>query len=72
MSEFITEVEFVDGLRRMSEVRQQKEIASDIGMSAQFLSDVIRGRRSPTSVLAGKLGYERVILFRKLKKARKP
>lgn len=41
--------------------------AREYGVSPQFLSDVIRGRRNVTENLARALGYTRIIEFEKSK-----
>jgi len=47
--------------------RRQKIMASSIGVSESFLSDVLAGRREPTGKILDYLGYERVVSYRKLR-----
>ena len=47
--------------------RTQKRAAKDLGISQQYLCDVLKGRREISATLADQLGYERVVMFRKAK-----
>lgn len=42
--------------------------ARQYGVSSQFLSDVIRGRRNVTPNLANAMGYKRIVEFEKVTK----
>lgn len=46
----------------------QKALAERIGISQAYLSDVLRGRRDPAHILR-RLGYERVIRYRRIERA---
>lgn len=41
----------------------QKTVAEQLGISPQYLSDILRGRREITGEVASKLGFERVVTF---------
>jgi len=41
----------------------QRKFAREIGFSAQFVCDVLQGRRHISSELAEKIGYRRKIVF---------
>ena len=56
-------VDIIDKLFCMSRRSSQKELADELGISPQYLSDVLKGRREISAQLASKLGYERVITF---------
>lgn len=43
----------------------QEEWAKLKGFSAQFICDVLAGRRNVTDSLAKAMGYERVVVFRR-------
>lgn len=43
----------------------QKEAAKALGISAQYLADVLRGRRAVTDKLAKKLGFTRETRWRR-------
>lgn len=49
-----------------SAVTTQVEVAKALGVSGAFICDVIHQRRAVTEKLAHAMGYERVVLFRKL------
>lgn len=42
----------------------QKEAAKHLGISAQFLCDVLQGHKQPYSIME-KLGWERVIFYKR-------
>lgn len=59
-----TEAEVREELRRrVQKVETQKEAATVLGVSAQYLNDVLRGRREIAATLAQALGYQRITLF---------
>lgn len=43
----------------------QEQWAQQMGFSAQFICDVLAGRRNVTDSLAAAMDYERVVLFRR-------
>ena len=62
--EAITELEIYDKLRRLVLVcNTQKDAARQLGISPQYLSDVLRSWREISNELAGKLGYAKVSFF---------
>lgn len=44
----------------------QRELAASAGVSAQFVNDVIRGRRDVSDTLAREFGYRRVVRFERI------
>lgn len=64
------DVDHIRGLVRQAEqsVGGQKALASQWGISVQYISDVLRGYRDPGKSILAALGYERVILYRKIDK----
>jgi len=50
-------------LRGMVEKGSQVGAAENLGVSPQFINDVLSGRRGMTRALADKLGYQRVVTF---------
>lgn len=43
----------------------QNELATKLGVSPTYLSDVLNGRRDISDGLAKRMGFERVVLFRR-------
>jgi hypothetical protein len=54
-------VEFLRGMVRG--VGSQKEVAKLLGVSAQYVCDVLAGRREVSEKLGRALGYQRVVSF---------
>jgi hypothetical protein len=50
-------------LERVKKAGMAKIAAFRLGISAQYLSDVINGRRDISEQLAEKLGYRKVVMF---------
>ena len=50
--------------KRVSERGTQKAVAVDLGVSEQYLSDVLNGRREPGEAMLEALGLERVVTYR--------
>jgi transcriptional regulator with XRE-family HTH domain len=58
-----------NGVRRDIRIRcltkgSQREVAKLLGISEQYLANVLNGRRGISTALAEKLGYERVTAFK--------
>lgn len=49
----------------MTRSEPQKDVAERLGISPQYLCDVLKGRRDISAHLAERLGYERIVAFRK-------
>ncbi len=47
-------------------------LAARWGISVQYIADVIRGYRDPGKTILAKLGYERVVLYRKVESNEPP
>jgi DNA-binding transcriptional regulator YdaS (Cro superfamily) len=45
-----------------------KAVATQLGISAQYLSDIITGHREVSDPVARKLGYRRVVTFEPIRK----
>ena len=56
-------------LARLCDASSQKAVAQRWGFSPAFINDVLAGRRHVTGVLAAMMGYERMVVFRKGRKA---
>jgi hypothetical protein len=52
-------------LKRRCDGRHIAVVASELGVSSQYLSDVLRGARDPGPKILVALGLERVITYRK-------
>ena len=53
--------------RRIKEHGQQKLFAAAHGMSAQYVTDVLRGRREPGEKMLGALGLRKVVTYEEVK-----
>lgn len=63
---YLTEHDIRDFLTGMIEAGSQKAVADRFGISTGYLGDVIHGRRGVSGEFAKKLGFERVVVFRKV------
>ena len=52
-------------LRKMCANRQQADVAAELGVSAQYLNDILQGRRLPGEKVLRPLGLERVVKYRR-------
>lgn len=43
--------------------KTQKQAAAELGISAQYLSDVLNGHRPMSEKLASKLGWEKIVTW---------
>ncbi len=57
----------IDELLKLTKVKTQRQVADDLGVSAQYLTDVLKGRRAPGKKILDGLGLERLIIYRKRK-----
>ena len=48
--------------------RNQVAVAAELGISAQYLSDVLHERRKPGKKILAALGMERVVIYKKAKR----
>lgn len=48
---------------RVHEEENQAATAHGLGISPQYLSDILRGRREPSQTVASALGYDRVTIY---------
>lgn len=52
-------------LQKRQGKRSQKELAIELGVSPQYLSDVLNERKEPGSGILDPLGLERVVTYRR-------
>ena len=52
-------------LKEMLSTATQKDVAAKLGVSQQYLSDVLTGRRAPGKSILDALGLEKVISYRR-------
>jgi DNA-binding transcriptional regulator YdaS (Cro superfamily) len=45
----------------------QKAVADGLAISPSLLNDILKGKRNVSESLAARLGYERVIVYRKVR-----
>ena len=53
-------------VERLLYASYQKDVARDLGVSAAYLNDYLQGRREPGEKLLCGLGFERVVMYRKV------
>jgi transcriptional regulator with XRE-family HTH domain len=61
----------IQRLQLMKGERMQTELAIDLGISAQYLGDVLSGKRDPGKAILDALRLEKVISYQPLKGKRK-
>ncbi len=64
--ELITQTDLIALLREQAPYGQQEKWALTNGVEPSVLSDVLNGRRDPGKSILKALGYERVVLYRKV------
>ena len=65
----IPSLEFVDQISDfVLKSASQKAAAAALGISPQYLNDILRCRREPGKKVLAALGYERLVFYRKYKK----
>lgn len=63
----ITQREAVELISKLVETMgSQESVARFLDISNQYLNDILRERRSVSENVAKKLGYERVVIYKKL------
>ena len=50
---------------KRDELGGQKAMAKAAGVSPQFVSDAMKGKRNPTGALLKLIGYERIVVYRR-------
>lgn len=66
---FATPAALLDRLRVVvAGAGSQDKAARDLGVSSQYLCDVMKGRREPGKKLLDGLGYRRVVLYEQIRK----
>lgn len=59
----IRQSDVVELLRKHIGERTQREVAEEFGITAQYLSDVLLGRREPGPAVLQGLGLEKDVLY---------
>ena len=63
----LTHTEFIQMLRNsVDNAGSQKALAKDLGISEQYLTDLLRGRRMPGRQVLGALGMVEVRLYERM------
>lgn len=57
----------IDELVKRTQSRSQAEVANELGVSAQYLHDVLKLRRAPGKKILAALGLEKLITYRRRK-----
>lgn len=63
----MTEAQLIALLQKRVDRDGLRASASDMGLSAPYLLDVIRGRREPGPKILAALGWEKVVTYRRLR-----
>jgi transcriptional regulator with XRE-family HTH domain len=53
-------------LRKLMDGRTQRVVAAELGISQQYLADILKENRDLGEAVLRKLGFERVIRFRRI------
>jgi plasmid maintenance system antidote protein VapI len=64
VKQLISSEQLVTKLRKLAADSSLKEAAKALGISPQYLHDVINGRRKVSEKLGAKLGYEMVVKWK--------
>ncbi len=66
----MVDMEYIRGLVREAEqaAGSRAALAAQWSISVQYIADVLRGYRDPGKSILAALGYERVVLYRKVDK----
>lgn len=63
----MTTDELLAHLRRLvDEAGTQKDLAQQLGVSTAYLNDVLLKRKEPGKKLLAAIGFERVVIYRKI------
>jgi transcriptional regulator with XRE-family HTH domain len=57
---------------RLSPLCTQSDLARQIGISPQYLSEILKGRRPPSKIVIDFLDLEKIIIYRLRTKEEKP
>jgi len=61
----------IDELQRLLQSDTQSNVAEQLGISAQYLSDVLHKRRAPGKKILAALGLKRSVVYEKVNGKRK-
>jgi Helix-turn-helix. len=63
--QFMTLIDLVSNLQALTYgMGSQKDLAKDIGISPQYLHDILTGRREPGEKVCEYLGVERTVIYK--------
>lgn len=69
ISEYITKKDLIEELRLLAnDMSSHAALAQKIGISPQYFSDILAGKRDPGAAVLQFLKVERVIVYREIKK----
>jgi len=60
----LTQPELVALLKKQAQEVPQNLLAKQLGVSPQYLGDILRGDRLPGKKILDGMGYERIVLYR--------
>ena len=65
MAELLTEHNALKHLKALVvKLGSQRKVANHLGITQQYLCDILAGKRHISSAVAHKLGFERAVIFR--------
>ena len=64
MPRLLTDLDVIAEIRRVTALSSLRKVANEIGISAAYLSDVLRGNRGVTNTLASRFGFDRKVISR--------
>ena len=67
----ITQEQVIQLMKRRQGKRTAKELAEELGITPQYLSDIYLGKREPGPSVLDKLGLEKEVLYRPLEQSQR-
>lgn len=64
---FLTESQLRKELKRAVAISTQRDVAAALGLSHQYLNDIVNSDKPISTRVAMAMGYEKEVRFRKLK-----
>ena len=68
MKNTVASFDLIQMLRSRARQSSQKQVAAELGISPQFLNDLLWGRKEITPRVAEVMGYRREVVFVKVRK----
>jgi transcriptional regulator with XRE-family HTH domain len=62
----LTQSQMLELLKKRKGDRPASKLAEELGISASYLCEIFKGTREPGPAVLGKIGLERVVLYREV------